>query len=166
MKKTGKLLQISKSGEAAPVIDMAQKKEEILSQERREKKRTILTEFIGAFIVVPNSGLNLGGLHKVSLYDISSNGVSFDVEAKPGQLRAGDEVAMRIYLSQKSYFPFVVKIANTRFIKDEEVYRYGCEFVKSTVNKEALNHFVKFIETVAVDMKVDAGDLLTHSSKK
>ncbi len=165
-RKTGKLLKISTNAEPASVIDLAQKKEEILSLERREKKRTILTEFVGAFIVIPNSGLSLGGLHKVSLYDISSNGVSFDSETKIGSLRTGDEIAMRIYLSQKSYFPFVVKIANSRYIRDEETFRYGCEFVKTTVNKEALSHFVKFIESVAIDMKIDTGDLLTHSSKK
>lgn len=164
--RKGKLLKISNTGEPAHVIDMAQKKEEILSQERREKKRTILTEFVGAFLVVPNNGLNLGGLQKVDLYDISANGLAFDSETKIGQLKAGDEIAMRIYLSQKSYFPFVVKIANNRYIKDEESFRYGCEFMKSTANKEALAHFVKFIETVAIDMKVDTGDLLTHSSKK
>lgn len=171
LKKSGKLHKMPGGNAAlrnpsAPVIDMTEKREEILSKERRDKRRAILTEFVGAFLVLPNMGANLGGLQKVFLYDISDNGLSFDIETNVGQLRVGEEIAMRIYLSQKNYFSFVVKASNSRFIRDEETYRYGCEFIKNTVNKEALSHFVKFVEAVAVDLKVDGGDLLTHSSKK
>jgi hypothetical protein len=167
-KKSGKLHKVPGllKAPSAPVIDMTEKREEILSKERRDKRRTILTEFVGAFLVLPNMGMNLGGLQKVFLYDISDNGLSFDIDTNIGQLRVGEEIAMRIYLSQKNYFSFVVKVSNSRFIRDEEIYRHGCEFVKSSVNKEALNYFVKFVEAVAVDLKVDGGDLLTHSSKK
>jgi hypothetical protein len=166
LKKAGKLHRMPNNSNTAPVIDMLEKKEEILSKERRDRKRTILTEFVGAFLVLPNNGQTLGGLQKVFLYDISDNGLAFDIETDVGQLRMGEEIAMRIYLSQKSYFPFVVKVSNSRFIKDEEIYRHGCEFVKNSVNKEALTHFIKFVEAVAADIKMDVGDLLTHSSKK
>lgn len=166
LKKAGKLHKMPIHAHAAPVIDMVEKREEILSRERRDRKRTILTEFVGAFLVLPNNGQALGGLQKVFLYDISDNGLAFDIETNVGQLRVGEEIAMRIYLSQKSYFSFVTRVSNSRFIKDEETYRHGCEFVKNSVNKEALSHFVKFVEAVAIDLKVDVGDLLTHSSKK
>jgi hypothetical protein len=167
LRKSGKLHKLpSARGPSAAVIDMTVKREEILSKERRDKRRTILTEFVGAFLVLPNMGSNLGGLQKVLLYDISENGLAFDIETDIGQLRLGEEIAMRIYLSQKSYFSFIVKVSNSRFIRDEEIYRHGCEFVKSSVNREALSHFVKFVEAVAVDLKVDGGDILTHSSKK
>lgn len=166
-KKAGSVHKMPNAkGPSAPVIDMTEKREEIISKERRDNRRTILTEFVGAFLVLPNMGANLGGLQKVFLYDISDKGLSFDIETNVGQLRIGEEIAMRIYLSQKNYFSFVVKVANSRFIKDEETYRHGCEFMKTSVNKEALSHFVKFVESVAVDLKVDDGDLLTHSSKK
>jgi hypothetical protein len=151
---------------AAPVIDMEEKREEFLSQERRDRRRTILTEFIGAFIVLPSQGPKNGGLQKVTLYDISENGVSFDMDPSVGQLRSGDELAMRIYLSQKSYFSFTIKVINTRFEKDEEVYRQGCQFLRDSLNKDALFYFVKFVEAVTLNMKTDLGDLLTHSSKR
>ena len=166
LKKVARHSAKSKNESAAPVIDMEVRRQEHLSKERRNTKRTILTEFLGAFIVLPSQGPSIGGLQKVMLYDISENGVAFDVDPNLGQLRTGEEVVMRIYLSQKNYFSFTVKVANSRFEKDEEVYRHGCQVLKDSVNKDAIYHFVKFIESVTLNLKLDTGDLLTHASKK
>lgn len=136
------------------IVDMVERREAILQEERRRTKRTILSEFVGAFAVVPGKGLA-----KVTLYDISSDGLAFDTDFSAGHFHLGEEVAMRVYLNQKSYFPFVVKVQNLREIQDEGVYRQGAHFVKGTVNDEALHHFVKFIETVSTDLESDAGDL-------
>src|SRR5580658_7918736 len=105
---------------SAPVIDMTEKRNEILSQERRQVKRTLLSEFIGAFVLVPQKGLL-----KVTLYDISENGMSFDMLDSSGHFSLGEEVAMRVYLNQQTYFPFVVKVLNIRDMGEELVYRHG-----------------------------------------
>lgn len=136
------------------VLDMVERREAILQDERRRVKRTILSEFVGAFAVVPGKGLI-----KVTLYDISQDGLAFDMDLIQGHFNLGEDVAMRVYLNQKSYFPFVVKLQNLREIPDEGVYRQGAHFVKGTVNEEALYHFVKFIETVSTDLEGDQGDL-------
>src|SRR5665213_949941 len=107
LKKQAKSTTVHK-GPSAPVIDMTEKRNEILSQERRQVKRTLLSEFIGAFVLVPRKGLM-----KVTLYDISENGLSFDVEETAGHFALGEEVAMRVYLNQQTYFPFVTKIQNS-----------------------------------------------------
>ncbi|MBK7890386.1 MAG: hypothetical protein IPJ84_05895 [Bdellovibrionales bacterium] len=62
-------------------------------------KRTILSEFIGAFILVPEKGLQ-----KVSIYDISDNGIAFDLDLGGGMMMEGEEIAMRVYLNQFTYF--------------------------------------------------------------
>lgn len=142
----------------APVIDMTEKRNEILSQERRQVKRTILSEFVGAFAVVPRKGLL-----KVNMYDISDNGMAFDVDAEAGHFSVGEEIAMRVYLNQQTYFPFIVKIQNIRGINDENVFRHGANFQKETVNSEALFHFVKFIETVSASLQSDSGDIMVSS---
>ena len=41
----------------ATVVDMTARRNEVLNQERRKVKRTILSEFIGAFLVIPQKGL-------------------------------------------------------------------------------------------------------------
>lgn len=142
----------------APVIDMTEKRAEIIQQERRQTKRTILSEFIGAFALVPRKGLL-----KVTLYDISDSGVAFDVHETAGHFSVGEEVAMRVYLNQQTYFSFVVKVQNIRGLEDETSYRHGAFFVKGSINDEALHHFVRFVETVSAILQTDHGDLQVSS---
>ena len=139
----------------SPVVDISERRAEILKEERREVKRTILTEFVGAFVVIPTAGLV-----KVALYDISENGISFDMDLKSGQFKMGEEVAMRVYLNQQTYFPFIAKIQNVRREDDEAVYRHGAHFLKDTINDKALHHFVKFIENVSAALEKDTGDIM------
>lgn len=139
----------------AEVLDITEARQEILSRDRRDVKRTILTEFVGAFVVLPEKGLL-----KAALYDISENGLAFDLELAEGGFATGDEVAMRVYLNHSTYFPFTITVSNSRAIEDEGVVRHGAGFVKGTMNDVALHHFVKFIENVSASLKTDSGDVL------
>lgn len=145
----------------APVVDMTERRNEMIVQERREVRRTILSDFIGAFLIVPTKGLQ-----KVAIYDISENGIALDLDYKAGRFVVGEEVAMRVYLNQQTYFPFVVKISNVREIEEEGVVRHGANFVKGTVNDVALHHFVKFIETVSASLQTDHGDVMVSNLTK
>ena len=145
----------------ANLIDMTERRQEILSEERRRVKRTILTEFISAYIVVPKRGLQ-----NVSLYDISEHGLAFDLELDSGSFKVNEEIAMRVYLNHQTYFPFIVKVANSRSLELEGVNRLGVNFVKNTVNDVALGHFVNFIETVSASLKNDSGDVLVTNLKE
>lgn len=138
----------------APVVDMTEMRNEIINQERRKVRRTLLSEFISAFVLIPRKGLL-----KVTLADISGDGAAIDVDAKAGHFAVGEEVAMRVYLNHETYFPFVVKVQNIRGRPDEGVFRHGVHFVKGTINDEALHHFVKFIETVSASLQTDQGDI-------
>ena len=149
---------ISAKSPSAPVIDMTEKRNEILSQERRRVKRTILSEFIGAFVLVPDKGLL-----KVSLIDISENGLAFDVEAGAGHFGLGEDIGMRVYLNQQTYFKFIVNVQNIRAVAEENLFRHGVNFVKGTINDQALHHFVKFIETVSASLHGDEGDLMVSN---
>lgn len=142
----------------APVVDMTVAREEMLSKDRREVKRTILTEFIGAYVVLPERGLM-----KVTLYDISENGIAFDLELQEGVFLEGEEVAFRVYLNHTTYFPFTVSVMNSRRLDDESVTRHGAQFVKGTVNDVALHHFVKFIENISAGLLRDGGDILVSN---
>ena len=137
------------------ILDITLARQEMISRDRRDVKRTILTEFIGAFAILPEKGLM-----KVTLYDISENGMAFDLEAADGGYNVGDEVAMRVYLNHSTYFPFTITIANCRLIEEEGVLRHGANFVKGSLNDVALHHFIKFIENVSASLKTDSGDVL------
>lgn len=145
----------------ADIVDMTERRNLILGDERRQVRRTILTEFVGAFIVVPERGLQ-----RVALYDISDDGLSFDLDLEHGAFKTGDEIAMRVYLNHQTYFGFVAKVANARTISEELVHRHGVGFVKGTVNDVALHHFVKFIETVSASLQTDHGDVMVSGLKR
>ena len=68
----------------SPVLDMVEKRQEMINAERRVVKRTMLTEFIGACVVVPEQGLM-----KVAIYDISETGIAFDVDVEHGKFKLG-----------------------------------------------------------------------------
>lgn len=148
-----------RTGAPAEVVGFEEKRKEILTQERRQNRRTILSNFLGAFVVVPEQGLR-----EVTLYDISEGGVAFDLEILSGQFRANEELAMRVYLSKEIYVPFHVKVKNVREIKDESVYRHGANFV-GAAGDEVLKHFVKFVEAMGVHLKRDSGDLKLPNQK-
>lgn len=147
------------AGEAG-VIDITEMRSDALKEDRRKVRRTILTEFISVHTVVPGIGLM-----KVALYDINESGLAFDIEKQKGRFQAGEEIAMRVYLNQQTYFPFIVKIKHVNEIIDEEVHRHGVEFVNGTINDVALHHFVKFIENVSAALKHDRGDVLVSNIK-
>ena len=86
--------QVSVPGE---VLDITEARQEILSRDRRDVKRTILTEFVGAFVILPEKGLL-----KAALYDISDSGLAFDLELTEGGFVTGEEVAMRVYLNHST----------------------------------------------------------------
>lgn len=141
-----------------PVVDMTVARNEMLNQERREIKRTILTEFVGAYAVIADRGLM-----KITLYDISENGLAFDLDPEQGMFHEGEEVALRVYLNHTTYFPFMVTVKNSRSLKDEGVMRHGANFIKGTVNDVALHHFVKFIENISASLRKDGGDVLVSN---
>ena len=142
----------------APIVNLTERRKEIIDEERRGVKRTLLQEFVGLHLIIPAKGLS-----KCSIYDISENGVAFDMGADAGQFRVGEMVALRVYLNHETYFPFVVKINHIKFVEEEGINRYGAAFEKDTINDVALFHFAKFIENVSAYLKTDHGDVMVSN---
>ena len=137
------------------VVDYDEQKQRILFQERRYIKRTILTEFVSAMVVIPEKGLL-----KVAIYDISENGISFDVEAHQGAFKVDEEISMRVYLNQKTYFPITIQVKHVTEEVSEGVLRHGSVFLKQASTDAALRYFVCFIESVSEGLEKDNGDLM------
>src|SRR5258708_4038429 len=58
------------------IVDFNSRREAVRNSERRIAKRTVLSEFVGCFIIIPEHGLR-----RVNMYDISESGIAFDVES-------------------------------------------------------------------------------------
>lgn len=143
-----------KSDPKASILDITELRVKQIQEDRRVAKRTILDGFIGASVVIPGRGLL-----KVNLFDISKGGLSFDMNVETGLFRDGEEVAIRFYFNQKSYFPFVVRVTSCRVFEEEGVSRHGANFVSDQSNMSVLNHFVDFLESVSSSLRNDNGDL-------
>lgn len=141
--------------EAGNLVNYDEQKQKMLIHEKRQIKRTILTEFVSAMVVVPDKGLL-----KVAIYDISEQGVSFDVEFDQGSFKVDEEVSMRVYLNQKTYFPITVQVKHITEENIEGVTRHGAVFLRQAATDAALQYFVKFIEEVSQGLKKDNGDLM------
>ncbi len=139
----------------AEVVDLQDKKQTILFQERRQVKRTILTEFISSMVVLPEKGLM-----KVEIHDISEEGISFDIDNEYGHFKIGEEISLRVYLNQKAYFPILVTVRHVTPDREEGIVRHGTVYLKSDENNVALQHFVKFVESASLGLKNDSGDLM------
>jgi len=126
-----------------------------LIKERRQVERTILSDLISGMIVLPEKGLA-----KISLYDISEEGLSFELPPGLGSYKVGEEIALRVYLNQKIYFPLQVTIKHATYDTHEGVVRHGVEYLKSESADVALRHFVNFIISVNQGLKIDEGDLI------
>ena len=149
------------TGPSGSIIELESHKNVAIGQERRQVRRTMLSEFVGAFIVVPQVGLQ-----EVCLFDISDGGVAFDLEIKLGQFKVGEEIAARFYLSQNNYFTFNVQISNVRMLEDEGVYRHGTRIVREDHNYEAIDYFIHFVEAVSSIVKIDRGDLRAPANRR
>lgn len=150
--------EVTKNSEGkagSDVMNFDELRQKMLTHERREVKRTILTEFVSAMVVLPEKGLL-----KVAIYDISEEGISFDVELEHGQFKVEEEVSMRVYLNHKTYFPISIKVKHLKDEHDEGVVRHGAVFQKGAATDAALQYFVRFIETVSQGLKKDEGDLM------
>lgn len=139
---------------AAELVNLSSQRSEIINQERRQVKRTILTEFVAAHVVVPGQGLL-----KVQLYDLTEKGLAFDVESFRGAFSVGEVVVVRVYLNYQTYFPLEVQVRHVTAIEDEGVLRHGGELVAGSENDIALHHFVKFMESISTKLRSDRGDV-------
>jgi hypothetical protein len=145
--------------ETHEVLNYDEQKKRILFHERRQAKRTILTEFVSAMIVIPEKGLI-----KVGLYDISEEGISFDLDASLGQFKIDEELSIRVYLNHKTYFPMTIRVKHVTHEPIEGVVRHGTIFLRGhaleTSSDAALQYFIRFIETAVAQLRKDDGDLM------
>ncbi len=140
--------------EGAHVVDFESERQTAKDNERRLVTRTVLSQFVGVFVLIQGKGLQSS-----SLYDVSDTGLAFDMPVETGKFEVGEEVAMRIYLSHDTYFPFTVKVSNVRTVGNGTgVVRHGATFMKKDPSFSCLSYFVKFLQEVSLVSRKDRGE--------
>lgn len=147
---------IKTDGSAPQVIQIDQFKNSFkptLVHERRQVQRTLLSEMISGCLVLPEKGL-----FKVALYDISKQGLSFELDPQMGAFKVGEELALRVYVNTKTYFPLMVRVKHATFDTQENIVRHGVDYLQGAQSDVALQHFINFVISVSEGLKVDQGD--------
>lgn len=155
--KKRKKATVTTSKTKAQILSIVERRGQKKDDERRNVTRTVLSQFIGVFAV-----LKSGIMQPVSIFDISTKGLSFDMVQDMGAFNVGETVTLRIYMSHDTYFSFAVTVANHRIIENAGVERHGAMFKKNQDQSgEALYHFVRFLENVAGVARKDKGEKIT-----
>ncbi len=155
--QTSRIADLSDGSENGQIINFQEHRAERNNDNRRKVTRTVLSQFIGVFIVLRD-----GILQPINLHDISAEGVAFDLGKDRGSFNVDEVITLRIYMSHDTYFSFGVTVTNLRNLEEDGVIRHGAMFKKTTDNSsEALYHFVRFLESVASVAKKDRGEKLS-----
>lgn len=138
------------------VVDFKQAREQRLQEKRRKAERIFFKHLLGVYTVTGDQ------MRPIELLDISEDGCSFQVPFDPRKPWPADtnDIPLRLYFSQDTYLPIVVKVENSNPLIDGGVryVRYGCSVDKSTSSFEAFQQFVRFLKLYAEHAHKDAGN--------
>lgn len=145
------------------VLDFVEKRNQNIEDKRRGFERILFRNTLGTYTVLDNQGT----IYPIKLIDISREGCLFEMPWNPKKDKkyAQDtEIDLRMYFSEKSYIPVLVKIkysmekiegSGNTFIQ------YGCEFDKSLTSFAALESFIDFLYKFAEYSTIDQNESKT-----
>ena len=142
------------------LLDFVGKRAESIEKKRRNFERVLFQNFLGAYSVLDQQGT----VTPVQLVDVSHTGCLFQIPwdlKKEPTFRGGEELNLRIYFTNDSFIPVIVKVKHTQDFVDQDgttYLQYGCEFDDSMPSFVALKSFINFLYQFAEHSSVDKGD--------
>ena len=125
------------------------------SEDRRKKRRIIVSGLMNAAIVYSK-----GLIRDVFIYDISKEGISFDLPQEYN-IQKDHQLNMRLYLNSVDFFEFTVSVKNRRSVNIEDFHRYGTVFKNlNASSKKVIINLVSFIESASSILNKDRGEVL------
>ena len=141
------------------VVDFNQARQQKMDEKRRKTERIFFHQLLGVYCVTGNEQIR-----PIEIVEVSEDGCSFQVPFnpdKPWPESDAKELPMRMYFSQDTYIPVVLKIENSRScIENGSRYvRYGCSVDKALTSYPAYQQFVRFLKLYAEHAHKDKGDV-------
>ncbi len=111
--------------------------------------------------------INNAQMKSIEIVDMSEEGCSFQVPFDPahphptGLSSGGDAITIRMYFSQDTYIPVVVKIVHSKASIDNgaRFTRYGCQVDTTVSSYGAYQSFVRFMKAYSESAHKDMGDM-------
>ena len=127
------------------VINFEDKRSENLEKKRRKFERLMFENLIEVYAEIKEEEI-----FKISLLDISRDGLQFEVpiiKGQKGPFSIGDIINVRLYFSSNSYLPATIEIKHSQEnIEDgRSFYRYGCLIDKTEDSFKPLGSFIEFL---------------------
>lgn len=139
------------------VVDFEQAREQRLAEKRRKAERIFFKHLLGVYTVTGDQTM------PIELLEVSETGCSFQVPFDPRKPWPADtnDIPLRLYFSQDTYLPIVVKVENSSPSIDGGVryVRYGCSVDPTTSSFEAYQQFVRFLKLYAEHAHKDTGNV-------
>lgn len=146
--------------EGSQIINFSEARAQRMDEKRRKTERIFFKHLLGIYSVTESTELK-----QIELMDISEEGCSFQIpfdSSNPWPKNSKD-VSVRLYFSQDTYLPIVLKIQNSRPCIEEGVkyLRFGCQIDKTISSYEAYQQFVQFLKAYSEHSHRDTGKV-TH----
>ena len=148
--------------EKKKLIDLSEVRAQKLEEKRRKTERVFFKQLLGVYTVIGDDHLQA-----IELNDISEDGLSFQVKfdsQKPWPSEDSAEFPVRLYFSQDSFLPVVVRVQNANpMIEDGVRYvRYGCKVDKTLSTYGAYQQFVRFLKSYSEHSQKDSGNVSVY----
>ncbi len=150
------------AGEKGKVISFTKARKEHVEEKRRKYERILFKQILGAYCLIENEGLKA-----IELVDLSNEGLSFQLPLNSKNLtsiKEGKVITLRLYFSEQTYLPVVLKIENKRpcIENGQQFQRFGCSISKDTQSFAAYHSFVTFLAQYAEASHQDGGEHKVH----
>lgn len=140
------------------VVDFTEARAQRLDEKRRKTERIFFKHLLGVYCVTGNDQMR-----PIELVEVSEEGCSFQVPYDANNPWPTDmsDLPLRLYFSQDTYVPVILKIQNSRPCIDNGVrqVRFGCAVDQSVSSYPAYQQFVKFLKAYSEHAHKDKGDV-------
>ena len=138
------------------VVDFSEARAQRMDEKRRKTERIFFKHLLGIYCVAESTELK-----QVELMDVSEEGLSFQIpfSTKDVWPRNEKDIPLRLYFSQDTYLPILLRIQNSRpYIEGGVKYlRFGCAVDKSLSSYEGYLQFVRFLTAYSEHAHKDTG---------
>jgi hypothetical protein len=139
------------------VVDFGEARQQKMDEKRRKAERIFFKNLLSVYCVTGNSQMR-----PIELVEVSEEGCSFQVPydgERPWPTET--DMPIRLYFSQDTYIPVVMKIMNARPSIDSgaKYMRFGCVIEKNASTYEAYVQFVRFLRLYSEHAHKDKGDV-------
>lgn len=145
-------------GKDGVVVDFEQERTKRLNEKQRKYERVFFKQLMSVYSVLDGSKMK-----PIDLVDVSEEGLGFQVpfDSKNPWPQDLKEMQIRLYLSQDTYLPLVIRIQNSRqAIEDGTRYlRYGCAVDQGTASYPVFQQFVRFLKLYSEQAHKDMGEV-------